>query len=194
MSNTESDESGKTGQKGWVLESPWLNPFTVLQREPGTTFVAHKGHVYPERFEATWRRDDGLEVALQVRVDPAEGPIPLSVTIRHPDGVSEHRQPIPSMVRQAAAQIAFVKNGPGSISPAPEGAIPMARRVKRTNRDRLEQIAELYREAVESGEPVGEYVARREFVTKKTAYGLIGRARKAGLIELAPPGRKGIRQ
>jgi hypothetical protein len=190
MGNTQVPDSGPS-KLGWSLESEWLDPFRWA-RKPTVEAVTHRDHVYPARFTASWVRDDGLCVDLDIAVDADRGPVTLSATISGPDGIEgEYRQPIPSMTRQAAAEIAWVETGERTISPAPAGPIPMASPTVRTDRQRLEKVADLYRQAVSEGVEVGPHVAAGMYVSKKTAYGLIRRARAAGLLPPSKPGRKG---
>ncbi|MGI8514509.1 MAG: hypothetical protein ACR2NT_05090 [Acidimicrobiia bacterium] len=181
---------------GWRL-STQLHPFWVLGSTPQ---VNHRGYLYPERFEATWIREDGLEVEIEIRVDAVEGPIPMAATIRRPDGIRrECRQPIPAMTKQAAAQIALASDphaddGSHSVSlPNPGTSIPMGRVSRPTateKADRLQRVTQVYREAIAARKPVTKAVAASEFVTDSTAQGLIWQARKAGLIPPTDPGRK----
>ncbi|CAN5814488.1 hypothetical protein BH23ACT4_BH23ACT4_03690 [soil metagenome] len=182
-------------QLGWTLHSEWLSTLRWMYESgklKAAKGVAHRGHVYPAEFDVTWKRDDGLEVEISIRVDREEGPTAMSATIRGPAGIhADYRQPIPSMTRQAAAQIAFVRSGPGAIQPASDGPIPMGTRAtKRTDRSRLENVANLYRQAIDEGLGVTELIEVDEFVSRDTAYGLIKQARKAGLLPPSKPGRK----
>jgi hypothetical protein len=185
-------------EKRWTLNFPFFDH--PLAWESGTegsvdleklNAVLHRGHVYPKRFDATWTREDGLQVILDIAVDEDRGPIPMSVTITGPDGVTgEYRQPIQSMVRGAAATMAFSTRG-GHYRPTwGNKPVPMGPPARRTDTARLQRVADLYHQAIEEGEPVGEFIAEEEYVTRKTAYGLIRRARKAGLLPPSPPGRK----
>ncbi len=170
---------------------------TYIRDEPGESSVTHRSWVYPERFEAVFtRQGDGLQVILDIAVDDSRGPKPMSVTITAPDGVAgKTRQPIQALVRAAARNVAFrireaEYGGSGRRQPWPSESVPMGPAPIRTDTERLERVAALYHQAVEQGEPVGEYVAAEEYVSRKTAYGLIRRARKAGLLPPSPPGRK----
>jgi hypothetical protein len=164
----------------------------------GSTKVKHRGYLYPERFEATWIREDGLEVEIDIRVDAVEGPIPIAATIRRSDGIrGEYRQPIPAMTRQAAAQIALaVEAGDGSTSvslPSAGTSIPIGKLGRPTANEkakRLQRVAKVYRDAIARRDKVTKAVAEAEGVTDSTAQGLIWQARKAGLIPPTDPGRK----
>lgn len=175
---------------GWRLRNDWLASGAWMQR-PFPKAIRHRGHVYPERFEVTWVRDDGLEVELDIKVLADRGPIPMAATVRAPQGIGgEYRQPIPSMVRTAAAQIAYVEPEPGTLTPAPARLIPMGEPTKRTDDARLERVAGLYRRAMAEGRKVTELIQENEHVGTATAYGLIAQARKAGKLPPSPPGRK----
>lgn len=170
---------------------------TYVKDEPGEASVTHRGWVYPEHFEATFtRQEDGLQVILEVAVDESRGPTPVSVTITAPDGVAgKYRQPIHSMVRTAARNVGFrirepEYGGQGHRQPWPSESVPMGPAPIRTDTERLKHVADLYQQAIDEGEPVGEYIAAEQYVSHKTAYGLIRRARKAGLLPPSPPGRK----
>ena len=160
--------------------------------------VRHRDHLYPPRFGVVWAREDGLEVTIDIRVDPVEGPIPMSATISGPEGIrADYRQPIPAMTRQAAAQVSLLAKPDGSASPVPPGrSVPMGRRPGRPTAkqkaDRLRRVAKAYNAAVEAGpgHSVAEAVMKVEPMTRSTAFGLIYEVRKAGLISATTPGRK----
>jgi hypothetical protein len=153
--------------------------------------VVHRAHIYPKRFDAIWTRGDGLQVLLDIAVDEERGPFPMSVTITGPDGVSgEYRQPIQSMVRSAAELIAHPVVRGGYIRWGRDKPVAMGPAPVRTDMERLHRIVALYHQAIEEGDQVWEIIAEQENVTRKTAYGLIRRARKAGLLPPSPPGRK----
>jgi hypothetical protein len=138
-------------------------------------------------------RDDGLEVDLVVEVRPDLGPVPLAATIRAPGGIAtEYRQPIPSMARQAAAQIALNPDGRGGAGPVPAGTVMrMGRSRVKTDETRLRRVADLYRAALAEGHRVTKLIEDEEHVSDLTAYGLIAKARKAGYLPRTAPGRKG---
>jgi len=185
-------EAEKLGKDfGWRFQTS-LHPLWLLG---SATKVQHRGHLYPDSFNATWVREDGLEVAIEIRVDAVLGPVPISATIRAPDGIrGEYRQPIPAMTKQAAAQIALAIDDPNSVSkPSAGTAIPMGRLKRPTateKADRLQRVAQVYRDAIAARRSVTKAVAASEFVTDSTAQGLIWQARKAGLIPPTDPGRK----
>jgi hypothetical protein len=168
--------------------------------------VSHRGFVYPARFSWTWTRTDGLEVHLEVVVDEEEGPTPTEVTVKATEGKigsADYRLPFASMTRMAAAQYAVRVTEPSDrvyrVSPAPaEVELPMGLSMdqvrghitQRTDTARLEKVAELYRRARAEGRGVTELIEVSETVTTTTAYGLIGEARRAGLLPPSRPGRK----
>lgn len=162
---------------------------------PRGEVVQHRGRSYPASFRWTWTRDDGLQVGLDVRVDGEAGPVPVAVTIRAAEGITggDYRQPVPSMVRTAAAAYAVdvTEEAPGSYRVAPvSGPVAVGRLTGRTDRDRLARIAEFYRRALAEGRGVTELIEESEKVSRSTAYGLIRSARAAGLLAPSRRGRK----
>ena len=196
MGNTQPSRQPER-EKRWTLSVPFPAeafewPTRLVGDEEELNGVVHRGHVYPDRFDATWTREDGLQVALVIAVDEYRGPVPMSVTISGPNGVAgEYRQPIQSMVRSAAALIAHRVSKDGYIRwGGTDAPVRMGPPPKRTDMERLQRVADMYHQAIEEGEQVGEFIAEEEYVTRKTAYGLIRRARNAGLLPPSPPGRK----
>ena len=179
----------KNDKLGWTLETEWADPGDVFEFE---WRVYHRGFFYPPRFDATWVRSDGLQVKIDIKVDARRGPFAMSVAITAPEGIEgEYRQPVTSMTRQAAGEVALGERSGSRFLSAPDGPVPMGAPAKRTDEARLERVAELYKQALEGGLGVTTLIEREEHVARATAYGLIKRARKAGLLPPAKPGRKG---
>lgn len=216
--SAENDKFDWTLESDWLDPREWMRR-AIVDKLSGVDqpLVTYRGQVYPSRFSATWLRSDGLRVDLDIRADAARGLIPLSVTISRSDGVegNDYRLPIASMTRQAADEIwrALSESGrmglkSGEKVTEPVGimfgdadtlrdeadrlqSVSMRAPTKRTDQARLKRVAELYQQALEEGLGVTTLIEREEHVARSTAYGLIKRARKTGLLAPAKPGRKG---
>ncbi len=59
--------------------------------------VECQGRSYPRHLRATWTRRDGLEINMQVRTDPEDGPVILGFAVITKNGLREdyRRFPIP---------------------------------------------------------------------------------------------------
>lgn len=186
----KQDRPVKNEGLGWSLSTR----FGLKKRG----YVVHRDHAYPARFSALWRRDDGLEVEIDVTVDRDEGPLAQSVTVRGLDGgvASAMRGlPVPSLTAQAAAALAADRVDDGTFSIPGPGSEPkpirmghvVKPRAKPSDRDaRLRRVAAEYKQAVRIGAPVAEYVARQMSISNQYASNQIGEAKRA---ELLPPSR-----
>ncbi len=139
---------------------------------------------------STWGRDDGLTVEVAIAIEPFTGGVQLtSYTVTAPAGqgldVAATRYPVLSMGRQTAEFMVSV-NDPEH----PEFFYAGPIRTRRTTPERLERVADLYREAVATGDPVARHVGTGMGVGVKRASDLIGAARRAGLLPPSPRGRK----
>lgn len=148
------------------------------------------GWVYESGATSTWTRDNGLTVEVAIAIDPTTGGVQLtSYTVTAPAGqglnVAETRYPVLTMGRQTAEFMVSV-NDPDH----PEFFYAGPIRTRRTTPERLERVADLYREAVATGDPVARHVGDGMGVGVKRASDLIAKARKAGLLPPSPPGRK----
>ena len=171
---------------GWTMQVTYTSKAVVRG-------VNHRGHRYPSQFDATFTRDNGLTVDLRVTVDEQRGPVPVSVTIRSDDGVSgrDGQLPVIKLARLAAKHAALdvsassegiYKAGPASPETVKVGPLQPRRAAS------LDRVADLYREAIETEEQVGDYVAYELGVRRDRAYQLIHEARTA---ELLPPTKRG---
>jgi hypothetical protein len=180
---------GEKSEPEWTLE--WRSPVPLRRRDR----VVHRGHLYPARFDAVWRHDDGLKVSIVVRVDQVLGPLPDRVVVEGLQGGvagAMRGLPVAAMARTAAAQNAWDWDeasgrwsmpGPGSPDQVIRmGPVPRPPARKEAKPDRLWQVAEAYYQAVREGEKVGRWVGRQlgqpgRPLSLSQAYALIHEAR-----------------
>ncbi len=149
------------------------------------------GWTYEQDGSTTWTRDDdGLTVEVAIVVDPATRVVQVtSFTVTAAPGqrldVATTRLPVLSMGRRTAELLA-ASNEPGRLQFVYVDPI----RTRGNTPERLERVADLYREAVTTGDPVARHVGDGMGVGVKRASDLIGAARQAGLLPPSPPGRK----
>ena len=111
--------------------------------------VEYQGRSYPRHLRTTWTRRDGLEINMQVRTDPADGPVILGFAVITKNGLREdyRRLPIPSMANHAAKTHGFAGSVP-NVRPAK----PLMDEEDKMRRLRL--VADAYKKGLNRGEKV----------------------------------------
>jgi hypothetical protein len=171
--------------------------------------VQFDGFAVPQHFIAR-SRDEG--VSLEIKVTDRGEPRCIVVSVRNEEGVSGEslrRVPVARLVKEAFTAAAL------KSEPMEEGGEPIPRIVGTTPKDRarfyerfakdvrqprsgspltddhLGQVAELYRAAVDRGDPPTQTVAETMHVERPTAGRWVAKARERGLLGPAKRGRGG---
>jgi hypothetical protein len=191
------------------------HPFTSIVPQPvggpWTLVPLPDGFAVPQHFTA-----EGETVCLEVEVGADGNPYCRTLEVRAPEGASVtadslRRIAVGRLVRQAVAAAARkytpVEEGGEPVfqfvSTPPEEAVAVYERdVKSPRRPRrgspitdenLHQVAELYRAALERGDPPTQTVADQMEVPRSTAARWVAEARKRNLLGPALRGRAGER-
>ena len=173
------------------------------------TFVQLDGWAVPQHFIARARSEG---VSLEIKVTDRGEPRCIVVSARDEEGVngeSLRRVPVARLVKEAFATAAR------KCGPIEEGGEPIMQLVGTTSGDtarfyerfakdvrqprsgspltdeHLGQVAELYRAAVDRGDPPTQTVAETMHVTRPTAGRWVAKARERGLLGPAKRGRGG---
>ena len=186
-----------------------LTPFTIrpLPETGLRKFVELDGFAVWEHFVA-----ESEGVALEIRITERGEPRCVGISVRDEEGVSSQalrRVPVARFVKEAFTVAA------SRFESVKKGGKPIARILSTTSKDRarfyerfakdvrqprsgspltdehLGQVAELYRAAVERGDPPTQTVAETMHVTRPTAGRWVAKARERGLLGPAKRGRGG---
>jgi hypothetical protein len=164
--------------------------FRLLVRETDRS-DAHEVSAIVAYFEV---RDAAIELR-QVFADPDEVPEALDY-LRGQRAIEEWKRM--ALMMLAADATAFELRARGATDPEAVGAAirrahgtPLARRRNRITGAHLQQVAETYREAWQTGEPPTQAVALHYGVSHSTAARWIGQARNHGHLGPPAPGGRG---
>ena len=151
----------KTGTGDWTAESVEIDPVTRKPYPPIQVYpdfhhpVTYADRIWPAALATTWTRaGDGLEVTLDIRTTPEDGPVAYGFSVVSQNGLSgieDYRLPIPRMSKRAAKVFGFA------------GTIPTIRKGKpligdEARMERLEVVAEAYLEAEVLGVHKGKHI------------------------------------
>jgi len=180
----------KLGKGDWTCETLEIDPVT-RKPYPVTQVYPDFGHpveyaerTFPAVLAATWTRaGDGLEVTMEVRTDPEDGPVAYAFSVVSRDGlhgIEDYRLPIPTMAERAAKGHGFSRG------------VPTIRKGKslfgdEARMERLQVVTDAYLEAEERGIPKAAHIAEvldesGMSVSRSRIYHLIQEAKDEGLL------------
>ena len=194
---------------GWpsplCLENPQrvdgdgLTVFYDVARDEDWLKLAGGRFYLPKEFHAFVDKPELPKCQLAIRVTPT-GPACVRLTLvssdEQPLTATRIRIPLGELVEEATVLAAshgearydpqeFLSSLTAAMTPAPGKLLP---------RERLEEAADVYRYALRLGQPPTNAVAEALNVSRSTAGRYVVRARRAGLLGPAVPGRAGEEQ
>ena len=109
----------KTSTGDWTCETVEIDPVTRKPYPPTQVYpdfghpVEYADRTFPAVLAATWTRaSDGLELTMEVRTTPEEGPVAFGFSVVSQKGLrgtDDYRLPIPTMALRAAKGHGFAR-------------------------------------------------------------------------------------